>query len=169
MEFGSISASRHTIEPIGYNELRKTTRIGTNVRSATEQYEIHCIAQEFQSDILRIPTPYRLESHRSYVMEHVQDCTKLPSSSLSKLHELDLELLRFKQWCIDRYLFPMFFSILRSPSHYILVDFSRFGVMDRGLIHVPGFAFKFTLSFIGLFYDVKYRNRRKTELLDALS
>ena len=168
MEFGSIFATQHTIEPIGYNEIRKT-RIGTNLRSAVEQFEIHCIAQEFQSDILRIPKPCRLESHRSYVMEHIHDCVKIPSSMLSKIHDLDVELLRFKQWCMDRSLYPMFFSVLRSPSHYILVDFSRFGVIDRGLVHVPGFSFKFTLSFIDLFYNVKYRDRNKAELLDALS
>lgn len=166
MEFGTISAS---IEPIGYEEVRKTTRFGKKRRSAVEQFEIHCIAHEFPSTLLRVPTPYRVESPRSYVMEHIRECIRIPSSVVHQIYDLHSELLRFKQWMIARGFFPLFFSVLRCESHYILVDFSRFGVIDRGRVHVPGFSFKFTLPFIELYYNVKHGGRPQADVLDMLT
>lgn len=149
MEFNSIVGSQHTIEPIGYNQLRKKRRrdITYVVRSIQEQFMIHSLASDFQSPRIFIPCPLRIESSQSYVMDMVYNMSPLDPKEYKNHHELFEELIRFKNYMYIRGYFAAGFTILHRPNCniFVLVDFSQFGTIDSNFVMFPKITYKYTI------------------------
>ena len=149
MEFTSIVGTQHTIEPIGYNQLRKKLRSDVNlvVRSIKEQFLIHSLASDFQSTTIVIPSPLRIESSKSYIMDMVYHFSPLNPSKYKNIPTLFDELIRFKNYMYIRGYFAAGFTILHHPSEsiYVLVDFSAFGTIDSNFVMFPKIPQKYTI------------------------
>jgi hypothetical protein len=149
MEFNSIVGSQHTIEPIGYRQLRKKLRSDVKlvVRSIKEQFLIHSLASDFKSTCIVIPSPLRIESSKSYIMDMVYHFIPLNPSDYKNIPELFEELIRFKNYMYVRGYFAARFSILHHPGarKFVLVDFSQFGTIDSNFVMFPKNPQKFTI------------------------
>ena len=149
MEFNSIVGNQHTIEPIGYNQVRKKLRSDVKlvVRSIREQFLIHSLASDFQSKSIIIPSPLRIESSKSYVMDMVYNLSPMNPSDYTLLPELFEELIKFKNYMYVRGYFAAGFTILHHPevSIYALVDFSQFGTIDYNFVMFPKIPTKYTI------------------------
>ena len=149
MEFTSIVGTQHTIEPIGYNQLRKKLRsdVKLYVRSIKEQYLIHSLASDFKSTCLVIPSPLRIESPKSYIMDMIYNFEPLSPSNYKNIPELFEELIQFKNFMYIRGYFAAGFTILHHPSSqmYVLVDFSLFGTIDSNFVMFPKIQYKYTI------------------------
>jgi hypothetical protein len=150
MEFNSIVGGQHTIEPIGYNQVRKKLRtdVQTVVRSIREQFLIHSLASDFQSPHIIIPTPIRIESPKSYVMDMVYHFMPLDYCKFIDFPELFDELIRFKNYMYVRGYFAAGFTILHHPERphiYVCVDFSQFGTIDSNFVMFPKIPHKYTI------------------------
>jgi hypothetical protein len=149
MEFTSIVGSQHTIEPIGYNQVRKKLRTDVRlvVRSIREQFLIHSLACDFQSPIILIPNPIRIETSKSYIMDMIYHFAPLNPCEYTNDPELFEELIKFKNYMYIRGYFAAGFSILHHPSArtYVLVDFSQFGSIDSNFVMFPKIPLKYTI------------------------
>lgn len=150
MEFTSIVGSQHTIEPIGYHQLRKKLRtdVRTAVRSIREQFLIHSLASDFQSPHIVIPEPIRIESSKSYIMDMVYHFMPLDPCKYKDFPELFEELIRFKNYMYVRGYFAAGFTILHHPERphlYVLLDFSQFGTIDANFVMFPKIPTKYTI------------------------
>lgn len=149
MEFTSIVGSQHTIEPIGYMQLRKKLRSDVKivVRSIREQFLIHSIASDFKSHILFIPDPIRIESSKSYTMSMIYHFTPMDPNTYKNVHDLLEELIKFKNYMYINGYFAAGFSILHNPGvrAYALVDFSQFGTIDSNFVMFPKIPLKYTI------------------------
>lgn len=149
MEFTSIVGSQHTIEPIGYHQLRKKLRSDVKlvVRSIKEQFQIHSLASDFESTTIVIPKPLRIESSKSYIMDMVYHFSPLDPSTYKNVPELFDELIRFKNYMYIRGYFAAGFTILHHPDAriYVLVDFSQFGTIDSNFVMFPKIPQKYTI------------------------
>jgi hypothetical protein len=150
MEFTSFVGSQHTIEPIGYDQVRKKIRtdVPIVVRSIREQFLIHSFASDFQSPHIIIPSPIRIESPKSYVMDMVYNFLPLDMCRYKDFPELFEELIRFKNYMYIRGYFAAGFTILHHPEQphvYILVDFSQFGTIDSNFVMFPKIKIKYTI------------------------
>lgn len=149
MEFTSIVGSQHTIEPIGYHQLRKKLRSDVKlvVRSIKEQFLIHSLASDFQSTRIVIPSPLRIESATSYIMDMIYHFVPLNPSTYVNFPELFDELIRFKNYMYIRGYFAAGFTILHHPevSMFVLVDFSQFGTIDSNFVMFPKIKQKYTI------------------------
>lgn len=149
MEFVSIVGSQHTIEPIGYHQVRKKRRRDVKyvVRSIQEQFLIHSIASDFRSHCLYIPTPLRIESPQSYIMDMVYHFVPLAPEHYKEFPELFNELIQFKNYMYTKGYFAAGFTILRHPqsSIFFIVDFSQFGTIDSYFVMFPKIPVKYTI------------------------
>ncbi len=149
MEFTSIVGSQHTIEPIGYHQLRKKIRndVKIVVRSIKEQFLIHSLAYDFESTCIIIPNPLRIESSKSYIMDMVYHFAPLNPCDYKNYPELFEELIRFKNYMYVRGYFAAGFSILHHPSArmFVLVDFSQFGTIDSNFVMFTKIPQKYTI------------------------
>ena len=149
MEFVSIIGSQHTIEQIGYHQLRKKRRRDVKyvVRSIQEQFLIHSIASDFQSHCLFIPTPIRIESSQSYVMDMIYHFTPMSPDNYKDFPQLFEELINFKNYMYVRGYFAAGFTVLRHPqsSIFVIVDFSQFGTIDSYFVMFPKINIKYTI------------------------
>jgi hypothetical protein len=149
MEFTSIVGNQHTIEPIGYHQLRKKLRSDVKivVRSIREQFLIHSLASDFQSTHIFIPSPLRIESSKSYIMDMVYNFGPMHPSDYKNIPELFEELIRFKNYMYVRGYFAAGFSLLHRPglSIFVLVDFSQFGTIDFNFVMFPKIPIKYTI------------------------
>jgi hypothetical protein len=149
MDFRSVQGKHHLIEPIGYCQVRKTKKVGAKVRSTTEQFLIHEIAYEFESSILCIPKPIRLEE-TSYCMEQIWGGTGLPPRAIPFFPLLVYELRRFRDFLISKNIYPAGFTILQIDKEciegwsrpcanplYALVDMSCFGIIQGPWVSIP--------------------------------
>jgi hypothetical protein len=147
MEFTSVLGSCHLMIPIGYNQVRKMI-ISRFVRSAVEQWEIHKLALLYESPLLYIPQLYNLETAGAYTMEQFYD-GKLLKDEDYYVHSFFMsELERFKRHMIACGYWPFGFKIFHDnrSGRYILIDFSRFGSIDRGRVRFPKIQKIFTLE-----------------------
>lgn len=149
MEFVSIVGSQHTIEPIGYHQVRKKRRrdIKYVVRSIQEQFLIHSIASDFRSQCLHIPTPLRIESSQSYVMDMIYHFAPMSPDHYKDFPQLFEELINFKNYMYTKGYFAAGFTILRHPQSpmFVLVDFSQFGTIDSYFVMFPKIPLKYTI------------------------
>lgn len=147
MEFTSVLGSSHLMMPIGYNQVRKMI-ISRFVRSAVEQWEIHKLALLFESPLLYIPQLYNLESAGAYTMEQFYEGQLLAPEDYYYNSFFMSELERFKRHMIECGYWPFGFKVFHDNRHgrYILIDFSRFGSIDRGRIRFPKIKQIFTLE-----------------------
>lgn len=131
----------HLISPIGYNLIQKNILRGSNVRSAVEQYEIHCQAYEFQSDVLKIPRPECLCGTYCYVMEAAPSGYYFDARNYRRDHAFLHELNRFYHHMISRGYYPHGFTCLdHTNGTYSLLDFSQFGSVQGGMIRFKHLA-----------------------------
>lgn len=129
-DYNSKKCSNHVLVPVGYGMYLKVVHYNSQVRSAYEQFEIHTYASDFKSHLLHIPKPYRLVDEFSYLMEHVYEADVFDYKENRALIE---ELLKFTSFMIDLGYFPYGYSVLRTVKNkFYLVDFSRFGSIDKG-------------------------------------
>jgi hypothetical protein len=149
MEFLSIVGSQHTIEPIGYHQVRKKRRTDVRcvVRSIKEQFMIHSIASDFRSHCLHIPNPLRIESSQSYIMDMIYHFVPLAPEHYKEFPHLFEELINFKNYMYVRGYFAAGFTILRHPESpiFVLVDFSQFGTIDSHFVMFPKIPLKYTV------------------------
>lgn len=149
MEFVSIVGSQHTIEPIGYHQVRKKRRrdIKYVVRSIQEQFLIHSIASDFRSPCLHIPTPLRIESSQSYIMDMIYHYTPMSPDKYKDFPQLFDELINFKNYMYTKGYFAAGFTILHHPESpmFVLVDFSQFGTIDSYFVMFPKIPLKYTI------------------------
>lgn len=149
MEFVSIVGSQHTIEPIGYHQVRKKRRrdVKCVVRSIQEQFLIHSIASDFRSHCLYIPTPIRIESSQSYVMDMIYHFTPISPDHYKDFPQLFEELINFKNYMYTKGYFAAGFTILHHPEspQFVLVDFSQFGTIDSYFVMFPKIPLKYTI------------------------
>jgi len=175
MDFRSIQGKNHLIEPIGYCQVRKTKKIGAQVRSTTEQFLIHEIAYEFVSPILCIPKPTRLDE-TSYCMEQIWGGTVLPSQAVPFFPQLVSELRRFKEFLITKNIYPIGFTIHQINNEsiegwarscatplYSLVDMSFFGIIQGSRVSIPKLC-TVTLEEMNLVFEVFLKNKDTVSL-----
>ena len=160
MEFTSVRGSCHLMEPIGYNQVRKMI-VSRYVRSAVEQWEIHSHALRFESPVLYIPKLYNLESAVAYTMEQFYEGKLLHHEEYYGHSFFMSELERFKRYMIDCGYWPFGFKVFHDSrrGRYILIDFSRFGTIDRRQVRFPKIKQMFTLDeaedVLWTYYPVK--------------
>ncbi len=135
------------MEPIGYNQVRKMI-VSRFVRSAVEQWEIHSLALHYDSPILYIPKLYNLESPGAYTMEQFYEGKLLNHEEYYGHAFFMSELERFKRHMVSCGYWPFGFKVYHDArrGRYILIDFSRFGTIDRGLVKFPKIKKVFTLE-----------------------
>jgi hypothetical protein len=128
MEFLSIEGSHHILQPIGYGIIEKIVKPGSPVRSAAEQFTIQNEASMFESAVLYIPKPIRLEN-RSYTMEMFYDLSYLPISYYTEAPLLLNHLIHFIHYMLKLNYFIHSFDIYIDVrmSRYVLLDFSHTG------------------------------------------
>lgn len=144
MAFNAIQGSRHIIEPVGYNLVRKIVRPGQYTRSAREQYEIHEHAVQFPSAILRVPPVHTLESRQSYIMYEIPlNCVRIPNDTHGDHPVLIAELIQFYDYMASFGYFAYGFTIFQTGSAYILLDFSQFGSIQGEYVRFPGLQTRF--------------------------
>lgn len=137
MEFNSRYTETHILQPLAYNQIRKIRRRGTPVRSIREQYDIHQLAYMFESPVLKIACPYTCDAE-GYVMDCILDCEcKIAPSGYCHIPELFSVLVEFYIYMLNNGYFPRDYTILKQGALYYIVDFSRFGTMDRNRIRFP--------------------------------
>lgn len=136
-EYVAAYGSHHIIEHIGYNIVHKIIKHRAPVRSAPEQYEIHVVAAEFISDVIKIPKPYSIVSKQSYTMEHIYDTVKVQQNDYAKIPQLFVALLEFQQFMNDRGYWAYGYSVLTAWGKFYLVDFSGFGSIDGAYVKFP--------------------------------
>jgi hypothetical protein len=117
------------------------------VRSIKEQFIIHSLASDFQSTTIIIPSPLRIESSKSYIMDMIYAFVPLDPNTYKNIPELFEELIRFKNYMYIRGYFAAGFTILHHPaaSIYVLVDFSQFGTIDSNFVMFPKMPQKYTI------------------------
>ena len=143
-EFNAVQGSRHVIEPLGYQLVRKTVRPGHGARSAWEQYEIHGHAVRFPSYTLRIPPVHNLESRQSYVMNELPPgCVRVPMDKYGEHPVLIAELIRFYDYMAQFGYFAYGYTIFKIEHVYILLDFSLFGSIQGEYVRFPGLRTRF--------------------------
>jgi hypothetical protein len=147
MEFTSVLGSCHRLEPIGYNQVRKMV-VSRFVRSAVEQWEIHKLALLYESPLLHIPQLYNLESAGAYTMEQFYEGSILSPEDYYFHSFFMSELERFKRHMVDCGYWPFGFKVFHDSrrARYTLIDFSRFGSIDRGRVRFPKIQKVFTLE-----------------------
>lgn len=135
-EFVGAHGLYSIIHPLGYGKILKKMKRGAPVRSAVEQYEIHCIANRFVSPILKIPKAYELFGTDSYSMEHILPHGEfIPFQHYKQFPGLMCELNRFFGYMVSEGYFPYKFTILYYPGDiFILLDFSLFGSYNNGMV-----------------------------------
>lgn len=136
-EYVAVYGSHHIIEPIGYNIIHKIIKRLAPVRSAHEQYEIHKIATEFVSDVVKIPKVHDIVSKQSYTMEHLYDFAQVRPSDYAKIPQLFVALLEFQQFMKDRGYWAYGYSVLVTWGKFYVVDFSGFGAIDGHYVKFP--------------------------------
>jgi hypothetical protein len=179
MEFQSVRGKNHLIQPIGYCEVRKTRIVGSKVRSIQEQFLIHQVAYEFESPLLCIPKPIRLEE-TSYTMEQIWAGSYLPPLVIPYFPLLVSELRRFRDFLVSRNLYPIGFTILqigpesierwaRTPStpQFALVDTSHFGVIQGSWVSIPKLCIT-TLNEMNTFFEVFLSKKEEASLQEEL-
>jgi hypothetical protein len=151
-EFLGAIGHNHVISPLGYGKILKTVVRGTPVRSAVEQYAIHCIAAQFFSQILYIPRVYELVDRCSYTMAHLMPGRYVPPAAYKTNMEFLQELNRFFKFMMAEGYYPFNFTILlHENGMYSLLDFSQFGSYHRGTVRL-----KHLLTPISLFDAERY-------------
>ena len=136
-EFVGAYGTYSILHPLGYGKLLKKVKHGAPVRSAVEQYTIHKLANDFESDLLRIPKAHDLISPTSYTMEHIiTGGTYIPSKDYKHFPSLITELNKFYGFMVLQGYFPYKFTILYNAtnSNFILLDFSLFGDYSNGAV-----------------------------------
>ena len=135
-EFVGAYGQYSIIHPLGYGKILKKVKRGAPVRSAFEQYEIQRLANGFVSSALCIPIAHELYSTDGYIMEHMPPGgVFIPSSSYKYFPTLIEEFNKFFCYMVHNGYFPYKFSILCYPDNtFVLLDFSQFGAVQRGLI-----------------------------------
>lgn len=136
-EYVAAYGRHHIIEPIGYNIVQKIIKRRAPVRSAPEQYEIHAVAAEFVSDVIKIPKPHAVVSKQSYTMEHIYDAVKVPQNDYLKIPQLFVALLEFQQYMNTRGYWAYGYTVLTAWGRFYLVDFSGFGAIDGHYVKFP--------------------------------
>ena len=133
--FVSFRGFNHIITPIGYGLIKKTILShDAYVRSATEQYQIHSIACEFESTCLRAPKLHTLIDHESYIMHEVEYGDVLSRKDYKSDLRLLNELVRFYGYMIQAGYYPYSYTIIRHDSAYTILDFSQFGTVQRSKV-----------------------------------
>ncbi len=145
----------HIIEPIGYHTVRKVLRRGAMARSMTEQYAIHSLAHQFQSSVIHIPKPGRLESSVSYTMEEVYAHMLLPTDMYPKIPELFVALLEFQQYMVGHGYWAYGYNVLVSMGKFYIVDFSKFGSIDGSYVRFPKNRAIHRLSDLQTYFDLQ--------------
>ena len=135
------------------------------MRSIQEQFLIHQVAYDFESPLLCIPKPLRLEE-TSYCMEQIWVGSVLPPRAIPFFPFLVDELRRFKDFLVSKNLYPVGFTILQisaesiggwARSHampqFALVDTSQFGVIQSPWVSIPKLCIT-TLGDMNRFFEV---------------
>lgn len=157
MEYNSKETHCHIIQPIAYNQIRKTCKPRKHIHSAYEQYSIHCIAHQFVSDVLKIPKPHYCESYYSYVMDQIPDYEHIPVDMYGLIPELVVAILSFTQYMITNGVWPRNFSIFHIGNRqFILLDFSRFGYISSNRVKFPKESETYTLCEASLFFGIQF-------------
>ena len=135
-EFVGAYGTYSILHPLGYGTILKKIKGGAPVRSAVEQYNIHKLANGFESALLTIPKAYDLSSNDSYTMEHmIIGGTYIPSKDYKYFPTLISELNKFYGYMISHGYFPYKFTILYCPNNtFLLFDFSLFGSFSKGMV-----------------------------------
>jgi hypothetical protein len=137
MEFKAVYGLHHVLEPIGYGILRKTIKRGAPVRSSTEQFAIHSLASMFSNPYIQVVKPLNLESSRSYTMEHIWEYVVIPEQEYSKFPNLFVALMEFQQYMALRGYWAWGYKVLWNQQKCYIVDYSRFGTIDRDRVRFP--------------------------------
>lgn len=138
MEFKAVYGSHHVLEPLGYGIMRKTVKRRAPVRSAVEQYSIHNLAYMFHHPHLKTVKPLELESARSYTMEQLYEGVIIPERDYSKFPDLFVGLMEFQQYMAHRGYWAWGYKVIWNGKVCILLDYSRFGTIDRDRVRFPG-------------------------------
>jgi len=156
MDFTSKETACHILQPLAYNLIRKIRKPNKRVRSAYEQYTIHCTAYEFESNVLKIPKPLFYDGPNAYVMDQFEDMYPLPEPYFFHFPQLVAALVSFRQHMISGGCWPRDFSIFCiNDRQFMLIDFGRFGYVDSNRVKFPHENTLYTLEEASLFYGLQ--------------
>ncbi len=157
MEFyNSIDTATHVLQPLAYNRIKKTRKLGAPVHSAREQYEIHTIAREYRSHLLVIPKPHYVED-RGYVMDILYTLSSyVPHHKYCEFPELVAELVDFMNYMFQNGYWIHGFSIFQTiDRRFALLDFSAFGHCNGNRVKFPKDPRVYSLDEAHMFYGVR--------------
>ena len=150
-EFVGAVGAHSVIHPIGYGMVLKTNRrTGGKLltRSAIEQFQIHSIAADFPSTILKIPKPHELINNSTYTMEFIlPGGIYLPPNQYKHFPTLIHEFNRFFGFMFRAGFFPYKFTILAYPDNkFVLFDFGHFGTVQNNIIKLRHLKYTIDLA-----------------------
>ncbi len=134
--------------------IRKIRKRGARVRSAYDQYTIHCISYDFVSDVLKIPKPHSYDED-SYVMDQFHDACYIPERQYSTFPSLVVALLSYTQYMISNGYWPYKYSIFRCGAQFFLIDMSRYGYIDSNRVKFPKDPTAYTMDEATAFYGMR--------------
>ena len=157
MEFyTSIDTATHIIQPLAYNRLKKIRKLGAPVHSANEQYEIHKVAHEYPSNLIRIPKPHYVDG-RGYVMDVVYTLKSfIPHHKYCGFPELVAELVNFMNYMFQNGYWIHGFSIFQTIDlRFVLLDFSMFGHCQGNKVKFPKDSLIYSLDEAHMFFGFR--------------
>lgn len=146
MDFKSKTGTHHLLIPIGYGEVQKIIMEKGDIHDAHTQYEIHTIAQKYNSNYLMIPKCISLTSHKSYTMKIIYDAKVVPPHKWPNDSILFTELLKFYTFMMEAGYFPKQFTVLQNAHKYCLIDFSHFGIIQKNKVYFPKNKHAYTIE-----------------------
>lgn len=154
--YASIDTSSHILQPLAYNQIKKIRKLGAPVHSAKDQYEIHKVAYEYPSNVLRIPTP-RYVDGSGYVMDTVYTLkTFIPHHRYCEFPELVAELVNFMNYMFQNGYWMYGFSVFQTiDSRFVLLDFSTCGHCDKNRVKFPKDSHIYSLDEAHTFFGVR--------------
>jgi hypothetical protein len=149
MEFVSVEATNHILVPTAYNRVLRCIKHNRHVHDAYAQAEIHRTARQFMSPVLYIPQVYDVYNSKQYETECIyhEKKDRLAPAKAQLFPVLFVELYRFKDYMMKEGYFMRDISIVRiGACSWAIMDFSKFGYIDKGLVRFPKQRFKYTID-----------------------
>ena len=154
--YTSIDTATHIIQPLAYNRIKKIRKLGAPVHSAKEQYDIHTVAYQYPSNLLRIPKPHYVED-RGYVMDIVYTLkTRISHHRYCAFPELVAELVNFMNYMFQNGYWINGFSIFQTIDlRFVLLDFSMFGHRQGNKVKFPKDSCIYSLEEAHMFFGIR--------------
>jgi len=158
MDFLSVDATNHILIPTAYNRIMRCVKSNSSVHNAYTQAEIHKAARRFESPVLYIPRVYDVLNNKQYETECIyhEKKDRVAPYLFQLFPVLFVELFRFKEFMFKEGYFMRDITIIRmSKRLWAVIDFSKFGYIDKNKVRFPKQRFTYTLDEAEKDYGLK--------------